>query len=116
MGKTFRRKLLFFANGHNTKTPAAMTYLSVVSRDLVCITLAISDINDLDVLVCDIHNAYLMADCRERVWVVAGPEFGSKSGKNILEYFNLRDDKIEPLDLYPGATLAKMNVESVKVT
>ena len=72
ISKNFRRKARFFADGHKTNTPAAMTYLSVVSRDSFRIALKIAALNDLDVLACDIHNAYLKADCRERVWVVAG--------------------------------------------
>ena len=75
MGKNFRRKAQFFADGNKTNTPMEMTYSSVVSRDLVSIVLMISAINDLDVLACDIDNAYIMADCREQVWVVARPKF-----------------------------------------
>jgi hypothetical protein len=41
-------------------------------------------LNDLDVLACDIQNACLTADCRERVWVTAGPEFGSEAGEPML--------------------------------
>ena len=84
MGKNFRRKAQFVADGHKTKTPAAMTYSLVVSRDLVRIVLTISAINYLDVLACDIQNAYIMTDCRERVWVISRPEFGSEAGKNML--------------------------------
>ena len=84
MGKNFRRKVRFVADGNKTKTPLTMTYSSVVSRDSVWIALIIEALNDLDVLACNIQNAYLMVDCRERVWVVAGPDFGSESGKNML--------------------------------
>ena len=77
MVKNFRRKARFVADGNNTKTPASITYSSVVSRDSVRIALTISELNDLDVLAYDIQNAYLTADCIERVWVIAGPEFGS---------------------------------------
>jgi hypothetical protein len=31
-------------------------------------------------MACDIQNAYLTADCREKIWTVAGPEFGSETG------------------------------------
>ncbi|KAI2505828.1 Reverse transcriptase (RNA-dependent DNA polymerase) [Fragilaria crotonensis] len=31
-------------------------------------------------MACDIQNAYLTADCREKIWTVAGPEFGSEAG------------------------------------
>jgi hypothetical protein len=61
-----------------------MCYSSVVSRDSVRIALTIAALNDLDMLACDIQNACLTADCREKVWMVAGPEFGSECGKNML--------------------------------
>ena len=53
-------------------------------RETFRIALKIAALNDLDVLACDIHNAYLTVDCRERVWVVAGPEFESEAGNNML--------------------------------
>ena len=84
MGENFRRKAQFFADGHKTKTPAAITYSSVVYRDSVRIEMTISALNDLDVLACDINNAYLTADCREWVLVIDQTEFGSESGKNML--------------------------------
>jgi hypothetical protein len=84
MGENFRRKARFVADGHKTQTPAAMTYSSVVSRDSVRIALTIAALNDLDVLACDIQNAYLAADCRERVWTIAGTAFGSEAGQTML--------------------------------
>ena len=56
----------------------------MVSRDSVRIALKIAALSYLDMLACDIHNAYLTEDFRERVWVVAGPEFESEDGKNML--------------------------------
>ena len=41
-------------------------------------------LNDLDLLACDIKNAYLTADSREKVYVIAGPEFGSDKGKVMI--------------------------------
>ena len=38
----------------------------------------------MDVLACDIQEAYLTADCRDQVWVVVRPEFVSNSINNIL--------------------------------
>jgi hypothetical protein len=40
-------------------------------------------LNDLDIMSCDIGNAYLNAPCREKIWFVAGPEFGSRQGQVI---------------------------------
>ena len=51
-----------------------------MSRDSVWIALTATALNDLQVMSCDIHNAYLTADCREKIWTYAGPEFGSKQG------------------------------------
>ena len=48
--KKMRRKERFFADGQKNKTPAAMTYSSLVSRDSVRIALKIVALNDLDVL------------------------------------------------------------------
>ena len=41
-------------------------------------------LNDLDIKCADIENAYLTAPCREKVWTVAGEEFGSDMGKNFI--------------------------------
>ena len=35
-------------------------------------------------MACDIQNAYLTADCREKIWTRAGPEFGSEAGTVFL--------------------------------
>ena len=84
MGENFRRKARLVAGGHTTDTPAALTYSSVVSRDSVRIALTIAALNDLKILACDIQNAYLTAKCRELIWTVAGPEFGSEQGKIMI--------------------------------
>ena len=47
------------------------------------IALLIAALNDLDIMACDIGNAYLNAPCREKIWFVAGPEFGSKQGQIV---------------------------------
>ncbi len=60
MGENFRRKARFVADGHKTKTPAAMCYSSVVSRDSVRIALTIAALNDLDIMACDIQNLHLI--------------------------------------------------------
>jgi hypothetical protein len=81
MGENFRRKARFVAGGHTTEVPDYLiTYSSVVSRDSVRIALTIAALNGLKVMACDIQNAYLTADCREKIWTVAGPEFGSEAG------------------------------------
>ena len=84
MGENFRRKARMVAGGHKTSTPSSLTYSSVVSRDSVRLAFLIAALNDLEVIACDIQNAYLTAPCREKVFTVAGPEFGSDCGKVFL--------------------------------
>ena len=84
MGENFRRKARLVANGNETETPPTLTYSSVVTRDSVRIALLCAALNDLSVLSCDIQNAYLTAPCRERIYTVAGPEFGSEAGSIML--------------------------------
>ena len=44
----------------------------------------IAALNNLDLLACDIQNAYLMAGCREKIFTRAGPEFGSEQGELMV--------------------------------
>jgi Reverse transcriptase (RNA-dependent DNA polymerase) len=80
----FTRKARFVAGGHMTKAPASITYSSVVSRESVRIAFLIAALNGLEIRSADVGNAYLNADCREQVWMTAGPEFGSNEGKKVL--------------------------------
>ena len=84
MGENFRRKARLVANGNETETPTTLTYSSVVSRDSVRIALLVASLNDLQLLACDIQNAYLTADCREKIYIIAGPEFGSEAGSVMV--------------------------------
>ena len=72
----FTRKARFVANGAMTDTPVGLCYSSVVSRDSVRIAFLVAALNELDVLACDIGNAYLNAPCKEKIWFVAGLECG----------------------------------------
>ena len=84
MDGKFTRKARLVADGHKTMAPAAITYSSVVSRDSVRIALMVASLNDLDVFACDIGNAYLNAQCREKLWTIAGKEFGSEAGNVMI--------------------------------
>ena len=84
LGENFRRKARLVAGGHTTDTPSSLTYSSVVSRDSVRIALTIAALNGLDILGCDIQNAYISAPCREKIYTIAGKEFGSDAGKTMI--------------------------------
>jgi hypothetical protein len=80
----FCRKARFVSGGHTADTPYAMTYASVVSRESVRIALTLDALNDLDVKMADIENAYLTAPITEKIWTVLGPEFRDDAGKRAL--------------------------------
>ena len=80
----FRRKARLVAGGHMTKAPATITYASVVSRETVRIALLMAALNDLNVKVGDVLNAYITAPITEKVWTVLGPEFGTDAGKRAI--------------------------------
>jgi hypothetical protein len=50
----------------------------------VIISLTLAALNDLDVKMADIENAYLTARITEKVWTVLGQEFGDDAGKCAL--------------------------------
>jgi hypothetical protein len=80
----FFRKSHLVTGGHMTKAPPTITYASVVSRETICIALTIAALNDLEVKVGDMLNAYITAPITEKVWTTLGPEFGSSAGKTAI--------------------------------
>lgn len=79
------RKARFVAGGHMTDPPKDSTYSSVVSRDSVRIAFLVAALNDLDVLAADVQNAYLNAPTKEKVYTIAGLEFGPQNvGRPVL--------------------------------
>jgi hypothetical protein len=75
------RKARFVAGGHMTDPPQDSVYSSVVTRESVRIMFTIAAMNDLDLLAGDVQNAYINAKTAEKVYTIAGPEFGSDQGR-----------------------------------
>ncbi len=67
-----------------TKAPPTITYASIASRETVCLSLTIAAINDLEVEVVDVLNAYITAPITKKVWTILGPEFGPNAGKTAI--------------------------------
>jgi hypothetical protein len=61
-----------------TDPPTTLTYSSIVSRDSVRIAFLLVALSDINILSCDIGNAYLNAALREKVYMTVKPEFGSE--------------------------------------
>ena len=79
-----RRKARYVAGGHLTDPPTYMTYSTVVSRESVRIAFLIAALNQLQVLAGDIQNAYLNAPTTEKLYFVAGPEWGADEGRLVI--------------------------------
>ena len=56
-----------------TALPSSTTLFLVVSRYSVRIALTIAELNNLDILACDIQNAYLTDLCIENISTFTGP-------------------------------------------
>jgi hypothetical protein len=80
----FTCKARFFAGGNTTNTPGQSHYSSVVLRDSVRLAFLIAGLNDLNVLVGDVTNAHLNAECREKIWFEGGIETGADKGKVLI--------------------------------
>ena len=57
---------------------------SVVSRDSVRLTFTIAALNGVDVMSCDLENAYLNAMCREKIRFEGRTERGEDKGKVLI--------------------------------
>ena len=79
-----RHKARLVAGGHLTDTPIDSVYSSVVSLRGVRILTFLSELNDMDLWSTDIGNAYLESYTREKVYIVAGPEFGEREGHTLI--------------------------------
>jgi hypothetical protein len=78
------RKARIVAGGHMTTPPDSLTYSSVVTRESVRITFLMASVHGLEICAADVTNVYLNAKCREKIYCVARPDFGSEQGKIMV--------------------------------
>ena len=72
------------ASGHMMEVPITLMYSSLMVRETVRIALMIAALNDLEVKISDIKNAFLAAPCAETINMFLGPEFGEDQGKTAV--------------------------------
>ena len=80
----FTHKARLVGRGDQTDTPSSLTYSSVVSRESVRIAFLVAALNDLDMKMFDIGNAYLNAPTSEKLYTYAGLEFGQEDVGKLL--------------------------------
>ena len=79
-----RHKARLVAGGHMTEPPKESVYSGVVSLRSMRLALLIGEINGLEAMVGDIGNAYLEAYTKEKVYFIAGKEFGELEGHTLI--------------------------------
>ena len=70
------QKAWLVAGGLVTAPLEEDTYSGVVSLRSIRMCLLVAELNKLEIVAADIGNAYLEALTKEKIYVVAGPEFG----------------------------------------
>lgn len=75
-----RFKARLVADGHLTDIPSESVYSGVVSLRAFRVVLFLSQLNGLEMWATDVGSAYLEAKTKERLVIVAGPEFKELAG------------------------------------
>jgi hypothetical protein len=79
-----RHKARMVAGGHLTPIPTESVYSGVVSLRSLRIVVFLAELNGLKLWGADIGNAYLEAKTKEKVFIVAGPEFAELEGHILI--------------------------------
>ena len=79
-----RHKARLVAGGHLTETPIDSVYSSVVSLRGIRIITFLAELNGLESWSTDISCAYLESYTQEKVYIIAGPEFGTREGHTLI--------------------------------
>ena len=92
-----RHKARLVAGGHLTPDPIENIYSGVVSIRSLRLVIFLTKLNNLEVWGADIGNAYLEAKTKEKLYIVAGPEFEELEGHIFVIYKALYGHKSSAL-------------------
>ena len=81
-----RHKARLVAGGHLTPDPIKSIYSGIVSIRTPRLVIFLAKLNNLEVWAADIGNAYLEAKTKEKLYIVAGPEFEELEGHILVMY------------------------------
>ncbi len=79
-----QHKARFVGSGHLTDVPTESINSGVVSLRGVRMVTFLSELNGIELWSTDIGNAYLEAYTAEKLFIVAGPEFGELEGHMLI--------------------------------
>ena len=72
----FTRKARWVLDGHRILNPSYPTFVSVVSRESIRISLTYAVLNGLNIYAADIQSVYLQAPSSEKYYIIYRKEFG----------------------------------------
>ena len=110
-------KARLVAGGNFTDQPSEDVYSGVVSLESIRLLFVLAAMNKLDIWTADIGNAFLCAPTQEKVYIIAGPEFGPDlHGKPLILYKSLYGLRSAPLRFHEhlGYRLKAMGFEPSK--
>ena len=81
-----RHKTRIVASGHLTDIPTESVYSGVVSLRGIRLLVFLAELNGLQAWATDISSAYLQAKTKEKLYLIAGAEFGDLEGHTLLVY------------------------------
>ena len=113
-----RRKARLVAGGHVTAPPTEDVYSGVVGMDTVRLAFSVGAMQGLDVCATDIATAFLYGKTKEKVYIVAGHEFGPElEGKKLIVQGGLYGLKTSAARYHEVATacLRKLGFTPTKV-
>ena len=79
-----RHKARLVADGHLTEVPLDSVYSGVVSLKGLRLVVFLAELNKLQLWATDVGNAYLEALTSEKVYIIAGAEFGDREGHILV--------------------------------
>ena len=79
-----RHKARFVAGGHLTEVPVDSIYSGVVSLRSLRLVVFLAELNKLETWGSDVGNAYFEALTKEKVFSIAGKEFGEVAGHILI--------------------------------
>ena len=83
--RKFKARLV--ADGHHlSKEPTESVYSGVVSLRRLRLVMFLAELNKLQLWGGDLGNAYLEALTKEKLYIIAGPEFGELQGHILIIY------------------------------
>src|SRR5210317_1421108 len=80
-----RRKARLVMGGHRTPdVPDVEVYSGIVTMETIRTAFVLAAINNLQVYAADVSTAFLYGKTREKVYIIAGEEFGEDAGKRMI--------------------------------